>query len=71
MADKALVLGNSDGIGLGITTRLLEAGWEVSGISRSKSPIDNTAYRHEVFDVSNPGYPELLSEMMIRLGWGV
>jgi NAD(P)-dependent dehydrogenase (short-subunit alcohol dehydrogenase family) len=31
----ALIVGNSDGIGLALTRRLLGEGWRVTGVSRS------------------------------------
>ncbi len=31
---KAIAVGNSDGIGLATTKRLLTAGWDITGISR-------------------------------------
>ena len=34
-ARRALVIGNSDGIGRTFTDLLLAGGWEVSGLSRS------------------------------------
>jgi short-subunit dehydrogenase len=54
------LIGNSDGIGLAATRRLIGAGWDAVGISRSESPITNTAYRHSVADVADDGYPELI-----------
>jgi NAD(P)-dependent dehydrogenase (short-subunit alcohol dehydrogenase family) len=53
---RALVVGNSDGIGLALTRRLLDEGWTVIGVSRSASPIASPSYRHEVLDVAAPGY---------------
>jgi hypothetical protein len=41
MKPRALLIRNSDGIGLAATRELLGLGWEVRGISRSKSPIDD------------------------------
>ncbi|MET3420839.1 NAD(P)-dependent dehydrogenase (short-subunit alcohol dehydrogenase family) [Actinoplanes tereljensis] len=35
---RALIVGNSDGIGLALTHRLLAAGWEVTGRSRRPAP---------------------------------
>jgi short-subunit dehydrogenase len=61
---KAILVGNSDGIGLATTKRLLLSGWDVVGISRSKSPITDRAYRHCVMDVSATGYQELLHELV-------
>lgn len=39
MNNKALIIGNSDGIGLALTSALLKLGWNVIGISRSSSRI--------------------------------
>jgi short-subunit dehydrogenase len=59
-----LLVGNSDGMGLETTRRLLAGGWDVVGVSRSKSPLDNAAYRHRVLDVGDSRYPELLGELV-------
>ena len=61
---KALLIGNSDGIGLAATKRLLGAGWDIIGVSRSASALVNKNYRHRVFDVSNDKYPDLLAELV-------
>jgi len=61
---KALLVGNSDGIGLATTKRLLAAGWDIIGISRSESPITNQNYQHRVADVSDNKYPDLLAELL-------
>ena len=37
MASRAVLAGNSDGIGLATTHRLLKSGWEITGLSRSPS----------------------------------
>lgn len=60
------MIGNSDGIGLALTKKLLAKDWDVTGISRSASPVSNTAYFHHVSDVSRPEYPELLSEQLSK-----
>lgn len=57
----ALLIGNSDGIGLATTRRLLDTGWSVTGLSRSESPIEHAAYRHRVVDVAGPGYADVLA----------
>jgi len=62
---KAILIGNSDGIGLATTKRLLASGWDVVGISRSASPIAARTYRHYVADVSVTEYPELLHELVL------
>jgi NAD(P)-dependent dehydrogenase (short-subunit alcohol dehydrogenase family) len=52
----ALIIGNSDGIGLHSTRRLLDRGWQVTGVSRRPSPVVHAAYQHRVVDVSQPDY---------------
>ena len=64
MQPKALLVGNSDGIGLATTKRLLAAGWDVIGVSRSASPVTNTNYQHWVADVSEKNYSDLLDELV-------
>lgn len=60
---RALLIGNSDGIGLSVTRRLLAAGWDVTGISRSDSPITENGYGHNVSDVASAGYRGLLTQL--------
>jgi short-subunit dehydrogenase len=60
----ALLIGNSDGIGLATTRELLKKGWRVVGISRSKSPIEDGAYRHIVADVQDDRYPSELKSVL-------
>jgi len=66
MPQQALMVGNSDGIGLATTKRLLTAGWNIIGISRSASPIKHANYQHRVADVSDGTYSELLDELMLE-----
>lgn len=61
-----MFVGNSDGIGLATTKRLLETGWYIIGISRSESPISNTAYHHSVVDVSDQSYSDLAYELVLK-----
>ncbi len=65
MHQKALLIGNSDGIGLTMTKRLLESGWTVTGISRSDSPINDPAYRHVISDVAAGNYPEIIEAALL------
>jgi NAD(P)-dependent dehydrogenase (short-subunit alcohol dehydrogenase family) len=58
--NSALLIGNSDGIGLALTRRLLDQGWSVTGISRSPSTIEHARYHHHVADVREAGYAQLL-----------
>ncbi len=53
---SAVIVGNSDGIGLALTRRLLDLGWSVHGLSRSPSPIRHDAYVHAVADVATDDY---------------
>lgn len=62
---RALVVGNTDGIGLALTRRLLGDGWAVAGVSRRPSPLGETAgYRHTVADVGTAEYPLTLRAML-------
>jgi len=61
---KALLVGNTDGIGLAATRRLLACEWDVIGVSRRASPIDNSAYRHTVIDVSDSRYAEVIAGLV-------
>jgi short-subunit dehydrogenase len=59
----ALFIGNSDGIGLAATRRLLTDGWHIAGISRSESPVKDPRYNHRVENVVSGHYPELLENL--------
>jgi len=61
---KALIIGNSDGIGLEITKELLNREWGITGISRSESPIKNKSYRHIISEVQKPNYLEKLESVL-------
>jgi short-subunit dehydrogenase len=63
---RALLIGNSDGIGLSATKRLLTAEWNIIGISRSESPISHPRYHHRIADISNSKYPALLDELLLE-----
>jgi short-subunit dehydrogenase len=63
---KAMLVGNSDGIGLATTKRLLAAGWDITGISRSESSIKSTAYHHRVTDVSDDRYTPLINKLVLK-----
>ncbi len=68
MQGKALVIGNSDGIGLATTRELLKRGWKVVGISRSESPIKDPAYEHIVAEVQGDGYPVIVKSVLKKGG---
>jgi short-subunit dehydrogenase len=61
---KALLIGNSDGIGLATTRELLKQGWKVVGISRSKSPLQNPSYEHIVAEVQDAEYSGKLKSVL-------
>lgn len=54
---RAVIVGNSDGIGLALTYRLLADGWTVIGLSRSPAPVGE----HHVVDVTSPSFPATLA----------
>jgi short-subunit dehydrogenase len=60
---KALLIGNSDGIGLATTKALLENGWSIIGISRSQSAIDSERYRHIAADVLSEDFQTALDSL--------
>jgi NAD(P)-dependent dehydrogenase (short-subunit alcohol dehydrogenase family) len=65
---RILIVGCSDGIGLGTARRLLGDGWQVVGISRSRGPLQHAAYHHEILDVGLPGYRQRLAEIVTQKG---
>jgi len=66
MSRTAWIIGNTDGIGLGLTRRLLQAGWSVTGLSRSPSTLMHDGYEHHVADVASPDYPERLTALSVH-----
>ena len=66
---RALLIGNSDGIGLCLTQTLLKENWQVTGISRSPSPLDQeTQYQHIIQDVLSDDFPETLGKVANETG---
>jgi short-subunit dehydrogenase len=61
--NRALVIGNSDGIGLAVTRRLLSEGWSVTGVSRRDSGIVHERYVHRVIDVTASDYPSAIADV--------
>lgn len=64
MQKRAILIGNSDGIGLSLTRELLQNDWKVTGISRSKSPIAESSYEHIVTEVQKDEYPRMLKPLL-------
>jgi NAD(P)-dependent dehydrogenase (short-subunit alcohol dehydrogenase family) len=66
---RALIVGNTDGIGLALTRRLLADGWTVAGLSRRASPVgEASGYRHTVADVSTADYQRALQMLLVSQG---
>jgi len=65
---RILIVGCSDGIGLGTARKLVTDGWQAVGLSRSASSLQHPAYHHEVIDVARPGYRERLAEIAQERG---
>jgi len=64
MSKTALIIGNSDGIGLALTQELLRQGWKVFGVSRSRSPIKNVSYIHTICKVQDTSFLNRLSTIL-------
>lgn len=60
MRGRAIVIGNSDGIGLAFTRELLKRDWRIVGISRSQSPVKDPSYQHVIAEVQDDEYPRKL-----------
>ncbi len=67
-AKTAIIIGNSDGIGLNLTRRLLKSDWEITGISRSPSAITHPEYTHIVCDVHTDEYMQQLAIVIEKTG---
>jgi NAD(P)-dependent dehydrogenase (short-subunit alcohol dehydrogenase family) len=65
---RALVIGNTDGIGLALTRRLLSKGWVVAGVSRRASPLEAPEYSHAVVDVATADYRSTLQSLLALQG---
>ncbi|WP_422755971.1 SDR family NAD(P)-dependent oxidoreductase [Micromonospora sp. WMMD708] len=65
---RAVVVGNSDGVGLALTRQLVAAGWTVAGVSRSGSDLTAPGYAHHVADVTGDTYRTVLAGAVDRLG---
>ncbi len=50
---KVLISGSSRGIGLAVTKRFLDEGFEVYGLDIKESPINNPSYHHYICDISS------------------
>jgi len=68
MNNNAILIGNSDGIGLAVTKELLKRGWTVAGLSRSPSPVENPSYEHIVTGVQQKDYTDKLKPVLEKGG---
>ena len=64
----AIIIGSSDGIGLGVSERLLDEGWSVTGVSRSGSKIKKKDYEHHKCDVTDSSYINKLKKIISKNG---
>jgi short-subunit dehydrogenase len=64
MKRTAIIIGNSDGIGLAATRELLNQGWKVTGVSRSASPVDHPDYQHNQKKVQDADYQDTLKKIV-------
>jgi short-subunit dehydrogenase len=64
----AIVIGNTDGIGLALTRRLLSDGWTVTGLSRRTAAVEHDRYVHVAVDVTAAGYPGELARARAAAG---
>jgi len=64
----AIVIGNTDGIGLALTRRLLGDGWAVTGLSRRAAGLEHDRYVHVAADVTAAGYPAELERACAAAG---
>ncbi|MFC1669670.1 SDR family NAD(P)-dependent oxidoreductase [Spirochaetota bacterium] len=68
MRGNAIIIGNSDGIGLAITGELIKRGWKATGFSRSNSPIKVKSYNHVIADVQDKGFSLKLKSVLEKEG---
>jgi len=64
----AIVIGNTDGIGLALTERLLAGGWAVTGLSRRPAVVEHDRYVHVAVDVTASAYPAELTRATTAAG---
>ena len=68
MSENAILIGNSDGIGLATSEALLKKGWKVIGISRSASKISDPSYKHTIARVQDADFLEKLKSLLDGIG---
>lgn len=60
----ALLIGNSDGIGLRTTHFLLAQNYKIIGLSKNNVHIDNLNYRHFIQDITHEKYQSALQDIL-------
>ncbi|GAA3351929.1 SDR family NAD(P)-dependent oxidoreductase [Amorphoplanes nipponensis] len=65
---QAIVIGNTDGIGLALTRRLLAEGWAVTGLSRREATLEHDRYVHVASDVTAAPYRADLARALTAAG---
>ncbi|ACS84495.1 SDR family NAD(P)-dependent oxidoreductase [Musicola paradisiaca] len=61
---RVLITGSSSGIGAAIADTLLQAGWQVVGLSRQRGPHTHAAFEHHALDVTDiPALTTLLDSL--------
>jgi NAD(P)-dependent dehydrogenase (short-subunit alcohol dehydrogenase family) len=68
MTGHALIIGNTDGIGLALTRRLLDRGWTVTGVSRRAAVIEAPGLHGAVADVGATDYRATLEALQAARG---
>ena len=68
MNKNALIIGNSDGIGMGLTKALLNQGWRITGLSRSVAKIKHPSYQHHILEVQSDTYLPVLERVVETIG---
>lgn len=58
------IIGNSDGIGLALTKKLLLDKWQIIGFSKSASQVEDSKYRHVVVDVTSDDFTHQFESML-------
>ncbi|HEX3762995.1 MAG TPA: SDR family NAD(P)-dependent oxidoreductase [Kofleriaceae bacterium] len=67
-AGHALIIGNTDGIGLVLTRRLLALGWTVTGVSRRSPVVEAPGFHGAVADVAAADYRATLEALCAARG---
>jgi len=67
MTQKALIIGNSDGIGLAITKALLAQNWYVFGVSKSHSKISDKNHEAYIAPVQEDDFLKTLDSILHKV----